>query len=197
MDEPLSNLDAKQRVTMRSEIAQIHQETSATTIYVTHDQTEAMAMSDRIVLINRGEVQQVAPPADIYNHPANQFVADFLGKVVFLGGEAREGKILLDGTEQEIPFSGDRRGRVEVAVRPERITLSSESGTLRGVLETQYYLGDVNDCRVRVGEKQVRVIAAPETFFAMKPGDPVFLTFREQIVFDEEGSLEEKLKIMT
>ncbi len=197
LDEPLSNLDAKLRESMRFEIKEIQTRLGMTVVYVTHDQTEAMAMSDRIVLINRGVVQQVAPPAEIYNHPASQFVADFLGKVVFLPGEAQEGRILLDGTGQSVPFSGDRRGRVELAVRPERITLSASEGTLRGVLESQYYLGDVNDCRVRIGEKQVRVIAPPETFFALQPGREVFLTFREQLVFDEEGSLEEKLKIMT
>ena len=199
LDEPLSNLDAKLRESMRFEIKEIQARLGMTVVYVTHDQTEAMAMSDRIILINRGIVQQVAPPAEIYNHPANQFVADFLGKVVFLGGEAVDGAILLDGTDQRIPFTGVQRGRIELAVRPERITLTPtpEEGILRGVLETQYYLGDVNDCRIRVGEKQIRVIAPPETFFTIQKGQAVGLTFREQMVFDEEESLEEKLKIMT
>ena len=197
LDEPLSNLDAKLRESMRFEIKEIQARLGITVVYVTHDQTEAMAMSDRIILINRGEVQQAAPPAEIYNHPANQFAADFLGKVDFLGGTAKEGAIELDGTDQSVPFSGEKRGRVEVAVRPERITLSAEGGTLRGTMEVQYYLGDVNDCRVRVGSKLIRVIAPPETYFSLKAGDPVYLTFREQMVFDEEGSLEEKLKITT
>ena len=197
LDEPLSNLDAKLRESMRFEIKEIQTRLGITVVYVTHDQTEAMAMSDRIILINRGAVQQVAPPAEIYNHPANQFVADFLGKVDFLGGEAKEGKIALDGTDQSVPYEGEKRGRVELAVRPERITLSPDSGTLRGVLETRYYLGDVNDCRVRVGTRLIRVIAPPDTYFSLKTGDTVYLTFREQLVFDEEGSLEEKLKIMT
>ncbi len=197
LDEPLSNLDAKLRESMRFEIKEIQTKLGITVVYVTHDQTEAMAMSDRILLINRGTVQQAAPPEEIYNRPANQFVADFLGKIVFLKGEAKAGEIALDGTDQRIPFTGEKRGRVELAVRPERITLSAEEGILRGTLEKQYYLGDVNDCRVRVGEKQIRVIAPPETFFTLKTGEPVFLTFRDQIVFDEEGSLEEKLKIMT
>ncbi len=197
LDEPLSNLDAKLRESMRFEIKEIQTRLGITVVYVTHDQTEAMAMSDRIILINRGAVQQVAPPAEIYNHPANQFVADFLGKVDFLGGEAKEGKIALDGTDQSVPYEGEKRGRVELAVRPERITLSPDSGTLRGVLETLYYLGDVNDCRVRVGTRLIRVIAPPDTYFSLKTGDTVYLTFREQLVFDEEGSLEEKLKIMT
>ena len=80
MDEPLSNLDAKQRVTMRSEITQIHRETGATTIYVTHDQTEAMTMADRIVVMKSGYVQQVGTPYDLYFNPVNMFVAGFIGE---------------------------------------------------------------------------------------------------------------------
>ena len=80
MDEPLSNLDAKQRVTMRSEITQIHRETGATTIYVTHDETEAMTMADRIVVMKLGYVQQVGTPYDLYFNPANMFVAGFIGE---------------------------------------------------------------------------------------------------------------------
>ena len=197
LDEPLSNLDAKLRETMRFEIKEIQEKLGITVVYVTHDQTEAMAMSDRIILINRGMIQQVASPAEIYNHPANQFVADFLGKVDFIKGEIRSGSIFLDEAEQSIPYTGDKTGRVELAVRPERITISMEKGDLRGVLESQFYLGDVNDCRVRIGNKSIRVIAPPETYSRMKPGDVVFLTFREEIVFDDDGSLDEKLKIMT
>ena len=197
LDEPLSNLDAKLRESMRFEIKEIQASLGITVVYVTHDQTEAMAMSDRIILINRGIIQQVASPEEIYNHPANQFVADFLGKVDFAKGEIRDGRVYLDDTDQSIPYSGSKKGRVELAIRPERVTLSREKGDLKGVLESQYYLGDVNDCRVRVGQKLLRVIAPPETFATCKPGNQVYLTFREEIVFDDEGSLDEQLKIMT
>ena len=91
LDEPLSNLDAKLRESMRFEIKEIQKQLGITVVYVTHDQTEAMAMSDRIFLINRGVVQQCGTPEEIYNRPANQFVADFLGKVDFFKGEARTG----------------------------------------------------------------------------------------------------------
>jgi len=197
LDEPLSNLDAKLRESMRFEIKEIQSRLGITVVYVTHDQTEAMAMSDRVILINRGVIQQVASPDEIYDHPANQFVADFLGKVVFVKGEVRDGRVWLDGTDQSIPYSGDKTGRVELAVRPERITLSADQGDLVGTLESQYYLGDVNDCRVRVGEKQIRVITPPELYRRMKVGDTVRLTFRNEIVFDDDGSLDEKLKIVT
>jgi multiple sugar transport system ATP-binding protein len=79
MDEPLSNLDAKLRVQMRTEIAKLHNRIGTTTIYVTHDQTEAMTMADRIVLLKDGEVQQIAPPQQMYDHPSNIFVAGFIG----------------------------------------------------------------------------------------------------------------------
>ena len=81
LDEPLSNLDAKLREEMRYEIKEITKKLKITVIYVTHDQIEAMTMSDRIVLINKGEVQQVAPPQEIYSKPKNMFVANFVGKV--------------------------------------------------------------------------------------------------------------------
>lgn len=79
MDEPLSNLDAKLRVSMRSEIVDLHNKINATTIYVTHDQTEAMTMADRIVVMNKGYIQQIGTPKEIYNHPKNKFVATFVG----------------------------------------------------------------------------------------------------------------------
>ena len=79
MDEPLSNLDAKLRVTMRSEIVKLHEAMGKTTIYVTHDQTEAMTMASRIVVMNKGYVQQIGTPEEIFNHPSNVFVATFVG----------------------------------------------------------------------------------------------------------------------
>ncbi|EAE5939076.1 ATP-binding cassette domain-containing protein, partial [Listeria monocytogenes] len=79
MDEPLSNLDAKLRSNMRSEIIKIHKQMKATTIYVTHDQTEAMTMASRIVILKQGEIQQIGTPEEIYRHPVNEFVATFIG----------------------------------------------------------------------------------------------------------------------
>ncbi|MCM1042673.1 MAG: sn-glycerol-3-phosphate ABC transporter ATP-binding protein UgpC [Corallococcus sp.] len=96
MDEPLSNLDAKQRVTMRSEIIQIHRETKATTVYVTHDQTEAMTMADRIVVMKDGYVQQVGTPYELYFNPVNMFVAGFIGEppMNFAEGELKNGRFI-------------------------------------------------------------------------------------------------------
>ena len=99
MDEPLSNLDAKQRVTMRSEITQIHRQTGATTIYVTHDQTEAMTMADRIVVMKDGYIQQVGTPYDLYFNPVNMFVAGFIGEppMNFIEAKVKDGKLNING----------------------------------------------------------------------------------------------------
>ena len=110
LDEPLSNLDAKLRESMRFEIKEIQREYGITVLYVTHDQTEAMAMSDRIVVINRGVIQQIGVPREIYSHPANPFVADFVGKIEFLDGEVKAGCIELDGCGPAPALRGGQKG---------------------------------------------------------------------------------------
>ena len=197
LDEPLSNLDAKLRESMRFEIKEIQRKTGITVVYVTHDQTEAMAMSDRIFLINRGVVQQSGSPDEIYNRPVNQFVADFLGKVDFFKGDAQEGRIVFPAMGgQTLPYDGPRSGRVDVAIRPENIVIDPE-GTLSGRLEALYYLGDVMDCRVRAGEALVRVIAPGYLHSSLQIGETVQLSVRDFMVFEDDGLLEEILRIQT
>ncbi|MBQ6374836.1 MAG: ABC transporter ATP-binding protein [Clostridia bacterium] len=197
LDEPLSNLDAKLRESMRFEIKEIQRKLGITVVYVTHDQTEAMAMSDRIFLINGGVVQQSGSPEEIYNAPANQFVADFLGKVDFFKGTAGGGRIAFPAMDgQSIAYGGDRTGKVDVAVRPENIVFSDD-GELQGVLETHYYLGDVDDCRVRVGSALVRVIASGYDHGSRRAGQPVRLAIRSFMVFEDDGLLEQMLEIQT
>ena len=197
LDEPLSNLDAKLRESMRFEIKRLQETLGITVIYVTHDQTEAMAMSDRIFVINRGEVRQTGTPEEIYNHPADPFVADFLGKVDFFRGEAKDGRIFLPEMEnQSIACPGPYTGKVYAAVRPENLLFTGD-GELSGILETQYYLGDVDDCRVRIGSTLVRVITDGAAYRRMQKGQKVRLTVRDLMVFPDDGSLEEKLKIRT
>ena len=110
MDEPLSNLDAKQRVTMRSEIAQIHKETGATTIYVTHDQTEAMTLADRIVVMKDGYVQQIGTPRELYFNPVNVFVAGFIGEppMNFVRDTVRNGCISFGGQKIDLSLKMKR-----------------------------------------------------------------------------------------
>ena len=197
LDEPLSNLDAKLRESMRFEIKEIQRKLGITVVYVTHDQTEAMAMSDRIFLINRGDIQQCGTPQEIYNSPVNQFVADFLGNVDFFKGEAKDGRIIFPAMDgQSIPYDGSRTGKIDVAIRPENLFFA-EDGILHGVLETQYYLGDVDDCRVRVGETLVRVITNGYEHQNLKEGQPVRLSVRDFMVFEDDGLLEQMLEINT
>jgi iron(III) transport system ATP-binding protein len=198
LDEPLSNLDAKLRESMRFEIKEIQKNFGITVVYVTHDQTEAMAMSDRIVVINRGVVQQVGTPLEIYRNPANQFVADFVGKVDFLQGKVRGGRIELTGLGQSLDYSGGCTGGVVVAVRPENLSLkpSGERGQLTGIIVNKYFLGDVSDFRVDVGGAVIRLIEPPERYEAMDPGQRVSLEIREYLVFPDDGT-GESLRILT
>lgn len=161
MDEPLSNLDARLRVGMRTEISKLHDRLGTTTIYVTHDQTEAMTMADRIVILKDGEVQQVASPHDVYEHPENVFVASFIGSpamnfirsylerdgrglsgysVVFGEGEAQARVPLSKKAASEHPEIGDYVGReVLLGIRPEHMEDVSltETGDPRSTLEVE------------------------------------------------------------
>ena len=198
LDEPLSNLDAKLRESMRFEIKDITKALGITVVYVTHDQAEAMAMSDRILLINNGIVQQAGTPDEIYNHPANQFVADFLGKVDFFKGTAENEVIHITQWEAELPYPEMKhKGKVEIAIRPENIRISREAEGIPGVIERMYYLGDVTDCRVKVGKAIVRVIADGFSHNEWKEGDTVYLQVREFIVFPDDGSTQDQLRIRT
>ncbi len=133
MDEPLSNLDAKQRVTMRSEITQIHRQTGATTIYVTHDQTEAMTMADRIVVMKLGYIQQVGTPYELYFNPVNMFVAGFIGEppMNFIHTEVHNGCIKIGDTTIELNKIRSQKTvdayegkKVVFGYRPEHIVLT-------------------------------------------------------------------------
>ena len=197
LDEPLSNLDAKLRESMRFEIKELQKNLGITVVYVTHDQTEAMAMSDRIFLINRGIIEQCGSPIDIYNTPVNQFVADFLGKVDFFPGTAAEGQITIPSWGVSIPSATERRGAVIVAIRPENIRLSKSNGGITGTLTRMTYLGDVTDCRVQVGESIVRAIEDGDFRRHFKAGDAVTVAVREFMVFPDDGSTQEQLHIRT
>ena len=198
LDEPLSNLDAKLRESMRFEIKELQNDIGITVVYVTHDQTEAMAMSDRIILINNGLIQQVAAPIDIYNHPSNPFVADFVGKIDFFPAQAESGVVELDGVGQKIKYDGDKRGKVLVGIRPENVEFVHDAveGQLTGTLKSHFYLGDINDCRVQIGDKTIRVIAPSDSYATVHVGDTVHMRVKSSIVFDFED-MDEELKIRT
>ena len=196
LDEPLSNLDAKLREEMRYEIKEIAKKLNITVIYVTHDQIEAMTMSDRIVLINKGEIQQIGTPQEIYSKPSNIFVANFVGKVDFLKGSIKDGEIILnDSGGQRLPNRDSHTEKVIVAVRPENIILSDD-GELEGEVSSKFYLGDCNDLRVDIGNGNIlRVLARASTYDTLKVGDKVRLKVLEYFVFDDDGK--DQTKIMT
>ena len=164
MDEPLSNLDAKQRVTMRGEITQIHRETGATTIYVTHDQTEAMTMADRIVVMKEGYVQQVGTPRELYFDPVNMFVAGFIGEppMNFVRSKVSGGKIKV-GTEQ-LDLSHKLGGKLAqyegkelvFGFRPESILLGKHDNAyvLPAAVELTEMLGDNTNVYIKMESDQ-------------------------------------------
>ena len=199
LDEPLSNLDAKLRESMRFEIKDIQKQFGITVVYVTHDQTEAMAMSDRIVVINKGVIQQIGSPKTIYNEPANPFIADFVGKIEFLEGEVKDGCILLDGCDQKLSYDGDLTGRVIVGIRPEHVKYAQPGqGTLRGVVKTHFYLGDVDDCRIDLGGgKELRIIADPYESMGVATGDEVALEVRRFLTYPAGAAGQDFRKILT
>ena len=144
MDEPLSNLDAKLRVQMRAELISLHKRLGVTTIFVTHDQTEAMTLGDRVVVMNKGVVQQVDTPAQLYNHPANTFVAGFIGSPAmnFLSGRIDGGAVLVGSHRVELPETtrslvSGRTGDVVVGVRPEDFVTANGDGIAAEVAFTE------------------------------------------------------------
>ncbi|HQZ12480.1 MAG TPA: ABC transporter ATP-binding protein [Devosia sp.] len=155
MDEPLSNLDAKLRVEMRDTIREAQREAKITTVYVTHDQEEAMAVSDRIAVMNLGVVQQVGTPAEIYRHPANRFVAEFIGKTNLIERDLqhRDGARVIDlgdGVVIDVTSAVDASasGRVQVSVRPEAVRAADSGLTAEVVDET--FLGSHSQIRARL-----------------------------------------------
>ena len=162
-DEPLSNLDAKLRVTMRTEIRRIQQEVGITAIYVTHDQSEAMALSDNIIIMNKGVVAQMGTPQEIYYHPVNEFVADFIGEANFLHGELkqlRDGQATLnvEGSDLTVPARENMRlgEGYTLVLRPEAAYLADQGGLpCRVVLSC--FMGSYQNYHVMVGDTLVKL----------------------------------------
>jgi ABC-type Fe3+/spermidine/putrescine transport system ATPase subunit len=152
LDEPLSNLDAKIRQRLRVEVRRLQRRVGITTIYVTHDQEEALAIADRVVLMNRGVVAQAGTPEQVYLEPATEFVADFLGVGNRLEARAESGALHLEG--QRLPYGGPARGPVLVILRSSDLGLAGSPGgapALAGTLEESLFLGAYYRHYVRVG----------------------------------------------
>jgi putative spermidine/putrescine transport system ATP-binding protein len=157
LDEPLSALDAKIRVALRKEIRSIQRQLGITTVYVTHDQEEALSLSDRVVVMSEGRIEQVGPPADIYNFPATPFVASFVGTLNLIEGKVIEGgssRLSIDGQEirSARPIAEGTGSTVTVALRPESIELGEGGGAnrLRGSVEDASFLGSIVRIRIKL-----------------------------------------------
>lgn len=168
MDEPLSNLDAELRVKMRSEILRIHRELEVTTVYVTHDQEEALALSDRIAVLRQGALQQLAPPHEIYYRPANAYVGQFMGASNSLTDNTCR-LFALARVPERTPF-----------VRPERIILGNDESlahTAAGVVEEVTFLGPSTSYTVAAGDQRLSVQETSRNGTVWHPGSQVSLGF--------------------
>jgi len=196
LDEPLSNLDANLRLTMRGEIRKLQDRLKITTIFVTHDQFEAMSISDRIVVMKEGVIQQVGSPIEIYERPNNEFIASFVGYVNFLDGRIEKVDIGLHRAIAstpigEIQFIPERTNinvgdSVKLVIRPETINISGSepltgNNTFQGEVEIGMYVGSLAKYTVMIkGEKFIIDQPNPrETFF--KPREKVYLSIPENI----------------
>jgi iron(III) transport system ATP-binding protein len=187
LDEPLSNLDAQLREEMRAEIKDLQERLGITVVYVTHDQAEAMALSGRIAVLRAGRVAQHGTPAEVYEQPADPFVAASLGVANFLpaavvkpeGGETRVR--LLDGSGAEIAATGRiAEAQALVCIRPEDLEFDVR-GPLRGTVQSCTYLGSHMDYLVRIGELTLRV--QTRGGLSVRPGVAVGLRVRRAIAY--------------
>ncbi|MDD4903088.1 MAG: ABC transporter ATP-binding protein [Candidatus Bipolaricaulis sp.] len=173
LDEPLSNLDAKLREKMRFEIMDLHRRTGITVLYVTHDQAEAMVLSDRIVVMNEGRIDQIGSPGEIYRQPRSAFVADFIGlanfaRATLVESSGSQGRAAVAGVEDisfpcEVPVGAEQSREGLLFVRPEDIRLTEKAGgTLRGIVRRRTFLGNQVDYRIEAVGKEWRVEVNPD-----------------------------------
>ena len=188
MDEPLSNLDAQLRQDMRSEIRQLQRELGITMVYVTHDQIEAMSMADRVVLLHGGKIEQDAAPAELYENPANTFVARFIGTppMNLMPLEAGRGGAVIAGTDGPAVAPAACAG-LTLGVRPEHIALGRERG-LRAEVAGVEYLGADSLVACRLGTTTLAVRVAGS--IGLAPGAPAWLSWAPgaQHLFDRDGT---------
>ncbi|ODT75670.1 MAG: peptide ABC transporter substrate-binding protein [Pelagibacterium sp. SCN 64-44] len=197
MDEPLSNLDAKLRVDMRNAIREIQREVGITTIYVTHDQEEAMAVSDRIAILDRGNIEQVGSPDQVFLKPASRFVAGFVGRTNFIDFEladagalrhASSGIALQPTDADRLALRDLKTDKVLVAARPHNIDLVAPDQGLPGTIASSFFLGPEIEYRVRIADGTLIDVAVPSTQPVLAPTTPVGLRIAPETIsiFDME-----------
>ncbi|RKH40381.1 ABC transporter ATP-binding protein [Corallococcus llansteffanensis] len=188
LDEPLSNLDAALREELRAEIAALRARLGTTLVFVTHDQGEALALSDRIAVMNRGVIEQVDTPERLYREPATPFVAGFVGGANVLKGEARAGTFHCAGADVAFELPAELKGRSgpgTLVVRPEDLELGEEGTPL--VLSARLFLGHAAEYRFPVAEAFLRVIGP--ALEGVRAGQTLRVRLRKATVFEEGKSL--------
>jgi multiple sugar transport system ATP-binding protein len=189
MDEPLSNLDAALRSGLRTEIKKLHEELKITFIYVTHDQTEAMTMADRIAIIKDGKVLQVDNPEQIYDFPSTSWIGSFVGSPPMNIVKAKSNKDSLTIDSQEFNFKNSLSGNVMIGIRPENIKIvSKDEGKLSGTVLFVDYLGDSNVVNIDI---ENQIIRAKVSDSDLNVGSKTSITFNDDdiILFDDKGNL--------
>ena len=188
MDEPLSNLDAKLREEMRTEIRRIQKELNITSVYVTHDQIEAMTLSDRIVVMNQGKIEQIGSPVEMYRFPANKFVADFIGRAEFIDGvvvEQNEAVLIVKAlgevvTLKNVKGTFSKHQEVTLIVRPEMVRVKKSGELFKGIVKRAVFLGDVIEYDVEVnGKLLIGVETDPSVIVLFNEGEEVTVGFSE------------------
>lgn len=193
MDEPLSNLDAKLRLEMRTVIRHTQKNVGITTVYVTHDQEEAMAISDKIAVMKDGVIQHVGKPKDIYQRPKNVFVATFIGRTNIVPAKIQNGVLMFDGGYQEEIHALKKAEDQEVlcSIRPEEFVISTEDGQgIHGVVKEYTYLGLNTHYVIELDDgKTVEIIEESSLDEKLAEGQNVFLTIKKEKVnvFDKSG----------
>ncbi|NHF62088.1 ABC transporter ATP-binding protein [Microcella pacifica] len=178
LDEPLSALDAKVRVQLREQIREIQTELGITTLFVTHDQEEALAVADRVAVMRAGRIEQIGSPEDLYSSPANDFVADFVGLSNRIPGTVSGGQVAAAGQRLPLLDESAADGEVLALVRPEDVELvpPSTSGALPGVIVTSSFLGPLRRSRVRLSDG-VEIVVQHEVAVNPRPGESVHVRF--------------------
>ncbi len=192
LDEPLSALDAKIRVTLRAEIRAIQRQLGITTVYVTHDQEEALSLSDRVVVMNEGRIEQAGTPFEIYNFPRSEFAAQFVGTLNTLSAQVRSAEdkcLVVDGHEIKSahPLDGAQIGeQVSVSIRPERISFYGEvkkANVLQCTVENIAFLGSIVRIQVRTGTNTFYMDTFNNPFLGLPNlGDKIEITFSAEAV---------------
>jgi multiple sugar transport system ATP-binding protein len=194
MDEPLSNLDAKLRVSMRAQIKHLQHEIGTTTIYVTHDQVEAMTLADRVAVMSHGKLQQIGAPLDIYNRPRNTFVAGFLGSPAMnlVACEVQSGRIC--HAAFNLPMPGLAEGKVTLGQRPEDMRLvPPESGDFQAEVYSAELLGDAVLITIRLGAELIAMKADKDC--PARIGDVVGIAFSPAALHLFDGVTGERLDV--